>query len=185
MINLYIKTWGCVCGYRQDFEPTQGNADQHFNHSSTFGISDLMESECPSCAKRGERGLQLKRMIEEKDKIKVQLAEASDVSILEEQLDSSTKETIVTDRNERDETDEEFAKRIMLTVDSLGIKDAVEKDKAKTWYETNMKKKIVTTDERLEEPDVLHNERVKKAKGKIKFLTPEEITAFRYKHEDV
>jgi len=47
---IKIATYTCdVCGYAQDFEPTQENMDKHFNNNNNFNGSGLEENDCPSC----------------------------------------------------------------------------------------------------------------------------------------
>ncbi len=53
---IKIKTWGCGCGYHQDFEPTQANQNLHFNNDSQFRVSNLKANECPSCALKEKIG---------------------------------------------------------------------------------------------------------------------------------
>lgn len=53
---IRIKTWGCDCGYHQDFEPNQELMDLHFNSDVSFRVSNLKADQCPSCALKGKVG---------------------------------------------------------------------------------------------------------------------------------
>lgn len=59
-----IKTWSCaICGYAQDFEPTQQNMNTHFNTNRSFSVHDIFNNECPSCALKGNRSNPLLREV--------------------------------------------------------------------------------------------------------------------------
>jgi len=80
--EIAIPTYCCsLCGYSQDFEPTEANMQRHFNDDRHFPLSDLSHYECPSCGMNGSRG---KSMIKETDPAK----KCKIVILAEEDVDS-------------------------------------------------------------------------------------------------
>lgn len=61
--NMTQKLWKCSeCGYTQDFEPHIDNMRKHFNDDQLCKLSDCGHYECPSCAMRGVRDIEMKEM---------------------------------------------------------------------------------------------------------------------------
>ena len=67
---IKVRTWKCPsCAYNQDFEPTKELMDLHFNQSKSFRLGDIQRNECPSCALKGKREIQMEKEIDPEKKI--------------------------------------------------------------------------------------------------------------------
>lgn len=70
MSHILIKTFGCACGYQQDFEPTEEATKKHF--TKNFEVKNLQPGECPSCALKGLRGQMLVHVTEATKKMRME-----------------------------------------------------------------------------------------------------------------
>lgn len=145
MISYPINTWRCQCGYSQDFEMTQENADIHFNSDKKFPVFDLKENECPSCAMKNHRG---HLVTQETDISKMSVQnhlEQSDIDALrkeleeeETQITKTGKKIIVNSEivdDEREETVKEKEDRIEKTISQMNPANPSEIAKMREKYE--------------------------------------------------
>lgn len=176
MQEFYIKTWACdSCSYKQDMEPTQANADLHFNKSKGFRLNDLLENECPSCKLKGGSGV-LSRVTDNAKKSKITAFDSEkDRAKMRARLMSKPKRRHLVGTEERVETDEEHDER----VDAL---------KAPGSFKARLKvgrKKIVRKFPIFEEEtDEERKARVDQQVADLVLATPKEIQALRDKYED-
>ena len=81
--HIKIKTWICkACGYKQDCEPTQENANTHFNLSSKYVGNSVLAGDCPSCRQKGKVN-PLTRATKSEDKIGITVMGEEEIDLLE------------------------------------------------------------------------------------------------------
>ena len=75
--EFYVSTWGCLCGYVQDFEPTKKNNAIHF--------PEVAVGTCPSCGDKET----FTPIINNEKKVKIRVLEEADIEAMD--LHSSEK----------------------------------------------------------------------------------------------
>lgn len=88
MSHILIKTFGCSCGYAQDFEPTAEATNKHFNDSKRYMVNNLQAGECPSCALKGLRGQMLVGITDETKKMRMVFFTEAEANQLKAEFDA-------------------------------------------------------------------------------------------------
>jgi len=185
MLQFAIKTWSCsACGYKQDCEPTQENADLHFNADKHFPVVDLTEGECPNCANNGVRGKILKKENNTDKKCTMAVLDSqADIEAEKQRLLRKPKEKIRLGFTTRPETDAERTSRIDKDLKKLDHLSPAAKQSVKTSLSA-LPVLSVTEEISREETDEERNIRVEKIVGRLRVATTAEIAELRAKYED-
>lgn len=133
MIEYFIKTWSCACGYQQDFEPTQELVDKHFNDDKLFPLDDVKADECPSCKLKGLVG-SLKKETDPAKKSKHRIFQDSDRAVLEASIAKADKD-VIEDGKTRPETQQEKDARVVKEISELRFPSDAEIAKLRAEHE--------------------------------------------------
>jgi len=184
MLKFDIKTWSCAeCGYRQDCEPTQENADRHFNLDRNFILSDIVENECPACSLKGVRGNVLVRETNPVKKSKMDIIESeADIEAIREKIRSKGPRSLVVGVRQREETDVEKAVRVDAELKGKTL-NVVAKEKVKA---SMMALPNLTIEEPVRRQETIDEmeARIQADTDNLKPATPQEISELRAKYED-
>lgn len=183
MSSIFIKTWSCSCGYRQDCEPTQENADLHFNSDRNFPVNSLKAGECPACALKGQHGM-LDKEVDPAKKSKMSFMDVAEHAAFLAALEADGPHQVSDGAEERDETPVEISRRVDKELEKLEGLSASEKAKARTDLLTGQPRKIQTNRMRDEFPHE-RKLRIERVKNELSPLTAQQIAELRAKHEDV
>lgn len=184
MSHIFIKTWSCTeCGYKQDCEPTQENADLHFNNDVKFTVSDLKAEECPACALKSKRGKPLAKEINPLKKSKMNFMDETEHVVLIAALEADGPQQVSDGVEMRDETALEKNRRIEKDVEKLENLSNAEKSQARADLHSQPARQVQTNRMRDEFPHE-RKARIDLAKSELKPLTDIQIAELRAKFED-
>ena len=185
MLEFNIKTWSCSsCTYRQDFDPTAENVKLHFNDDPNFRVFDLQASECPSCALKGVRGINLVKEADSSKKIKFACFETQeDIDTLRADEERLPKDVFIGMAKITEPSSEKLV-RIDKEVAKVSHLPKVARDTIRLQLETAPDLLVDKEITRQETPDEMRD-RLDKHFSEVTFKTPQEIAALRALHEDV
>jgi len=182
MINIKVKTWCCRdCDYKQDFEPTKESMNKHFNKDIRFKVDDIKENECPCCSLKGDRGVQMVKETDNKNKTEMTFMDSQkDIDDKRTELEAIPPNTIGVGKEIRLETDEEKTERIDDAVKEYSGTEKTALKKELIALPNESREFLTYRDETSMEKKV----RIDEEMSGLSFKTPEEVQELRDKYED-